>query len=227
MHDPMVVAFEIRRPWPRRDSWRPRNEQRWKVGGAFWMLAGRRYYFPSLVTVWHVEPGGRDSGEVCKHYARHQDPVTSEWSTEFRHAWKWHVHHWYIQVRPLQALRRRLLTRCAWCGGSDRKRAHVNVSHSWDGSRGRWWRGEPGLFHGDCSSVASAHRLCLCADPLLRHDGWGQCAVCGKYRSYKQIPDDADRVLAALPIGSRIPADLRPRLDALWAQRRAEQEATS
>jgi len=56
MHDPMVVAFEIRRPWPRRRR-----------------LVGRRYW-PALITIWHVEPNGHDSGEVCKHSHRWQEP---------------------------------------------------------------------------------------------------------------------------------------------------------
>lgn len=225
MHDPLVVAFEIRRPWPRRDSWKPKDGPRWKVSGAFWTLAGRRYYFPSLITVWHREPGGHDSGEVCKHYVRRQDPVTGKWSTTFLHGWKWHVHHWEIQVGPLQALRRWALTRCEWCRGRDRKGDYVNCSLSWDGPRGRWWQGEPGLYHADCSSVYGAHRLCMCADPLLRYGDYGQCAFCGRFRSYGGVPDEADRLLAALPEGSRIPADLQPRLDALWAERRKRRES--
>lgn len=230
MHDPDVVAFAVRRPWPRRDSFRaPTAGRRWKATfrSPFWTVAGRGLYFPPIITVWHHEPGGRDSGQVCKHYARTQDPQTGKWSSEIKHGWRWHVHHWRIQIHPLQRLRRRVLTRCAWCSGRDHKRDYVNVSHQWDGPSGRWWRGEPALFHGDCSSVASAHRLCLCADPLLRYDGWGQCAVCGKYRSYGQVPDGADRLLAALPEGSRIPPEMRPRLETLWSERRARREAAS
>jgi hypothetical protein len=30
MHDPMVVAFEIRRPWPRRDDYQPADGPRWQ-----------------------------------------------------------------------------------------------------------------------------------------------------------------------------------------------------
>ena len=56
MHDPMVVAHEIRRPWPRRDKWHDAKpgEPRWKVRYSwakwydlrpkvfmsFWTLAG-------------------------------------------------------------------------------------------------------------------------------------------------------------------------------------------
>lgn len=215
MHDPLVVAFEIRRPWPTR-----RDSRGWR-------------YWPPLVTVWHREPGGADALTICRHDSH----------------WRWHavhirwqaldvathdvggtVHHrirypvldggWRIQVPPLQALRRRLLTRCAWCGGPTRKGDPVNVAHSWDGPRGHWWAGEPGLHHRDCSSVARAHSLCLCTDPLLPPGGYGTCALCGRSRAWRQQPDDADRLLAALPAGSRISSELRPQIEAAWAARR-------
>lgn len=46
MHDPMTIAFEIKRPWPA-----PRNQA----------LGGYRYW-PPVITVWHVDPevGGDD-----------------------------------------------------------------------------------------------------------------------------------------------------------------------
>jgi hypothetical protein len=187
MHDPLVVAFEIRRPWPQR-----RNP-----------ALGYRY-FPAMVVIWHREPHGHDSGEVCERSTR-----------------RLHVHHWRIQVPPLQALRRRLLTRCAWCGGRSVKGDCVNLSHQWDGPRGHWWQGEPGLFHHDCSPVERAHSLCFCPDPLLSQDGYGQCQMCGGFRAWRQEPDEADRLLAALPEGGRITPDLRPAVEAAWAARRS------
>lgn len=189
MHDPHVVAFEIRRPWPRRER-----------HGLYW---------PTLITVWHVEPGGRDSGEVCRHYTR--IPVgNGQWTTQHHHGWRWHVHHWRIQVHPLQALRRWALTRCAWCDGRQRKNDPVNVSHSWDGPRGRWWQGEPGLYHHDCSSVASAWAQCVCKQGVWdehssEHGPYGRCAVCNKGRSFGMT--DARlarlRLLAEVPRGAR------------------------
>jgi hypothetical protein len=73
MHDPYVVAFEIRRPWPRRVHW-----------------GTRRWYFPPIITVWHVEPGGHDSGEICRHYDRETKKITN--------GWRWHVWHWKLQI---------------------------------------------------------------------------------------------------------------------------------
>lgn len=191
MHDSLVVAFEIKRPWPNR---------RGKSGYRYW---------PALVTVWHREPGDADALSVCKHGTR----------------WQLHIHHWRLQFPPLQALRRRLLTRCAWCGGRSRKGDPVNISHSRDGPRGHWWQGEPGLYHHDCSAVQEAHRLCLCPDPLLRHGNYGECALCGRFRPYGRAPDEADRLLASLPAGTRIPAAVRPQIEALWDERRRRREA--
>ena len=185
MHDPLVVAFEIRRPWP--VTSRPLL-----TDGT--PLPPHRYW-PAMVTVWHREPGGRDSGEVCKHHD----------GGRVLNGWRFHVHHWRIQVRPLQALRRRLLTRCAWCGGRSVKRDPVNCSHSWDGPRGRWWQGEPGLYHGDCSAIDSAHSTCVCEQPVLEHDDYGQCARCQAYRAFgtTEVRLTRARELKAIPTGAR------------------------
>lgn len=111
MHDPMVVAHTIRRPWPRNKPFR---------------------YWPVLVTIWHVEPDGRDALTVCTR------------------RWKWHIHHWKVQVHALQQLRRWALTRCEVCGGKSRKGRYVNVSRHWHRAKDPWWRGERGLYHADC-----------------------------------------------------------------------------
>lgn len=196
MHDPLVVAFKVPRPWPKRYRY---------------ALAARRFYFPPVVTVWHREPGGRDSGTVCRRW------------------WRIHAHHWRVQIPALQMLRRRLLTRCAWCGGRSRKGDAVNVSHSWDGPRSKWWRGELGLFHGDCSAVKGARSQCLCDQPgPLAHGDYGTCAYCGRFRVWRnhaerQLPPRMSLVmLASLPEGSRIPAAMHPDLEHLWSQERAE-----
>jgi hypothetical protein len=187
MHDPLVVAFEIRRPRPRIEKTPTRTRIRW----------------PAFVTVWHREPGGHDSGTVCR------------WSG----SWRWHVHHWRVQVHPLQQLRRWALTRCEWCGGRSRKGDKVNFSSSWDGVRSRWWRGERDLRHHDCDTVWRASRRCLCDSPMLDHGSYGTCTACGKSRAFGASVDDADRLLAALPPRSRIPVDLRSRLEAIWDAR--------
>lgn len=180
MHDPLCVLIEIKRPWSKPTMLR--DGRKWR-------------YWPTLVTVWHREPGGHDSGEVCKRTSR-----------------VLHVHYWRLQVHPLQHLRRRLLTRCAWCGGRQGKRDAVNHSNSWDGPRAHWWQGEAGLFHQDCSAVARAHAVCVCADPLCsevsrEYGPYGRCAVCGKGRSFGTTPEQAERnrLLASVPAGQRDP----------------------
>lgn len=146
MHDPLTVAFEIRRPWPRSDTWKTKAAAdqgiRWETNGAFWVLAGRGVYWPSLITVWHRDPSGYD--DVTCGALRGK-------------AWRFHIHHWRIQVAPLQHLRRRLLTRCEVCGGHSVKGHPVNVSTQWDGPSGHWWQGEPGLTHSDCYRVPKTH----------------------------------------------------------------------
>lgn len=176
MHDPDVVAFEIPRPWPKGSK-----------------LNGRRYW-PAMVTIWHREPRGHDSGEICKHYRRWQEP-DGAWKSEILHGWRWHVHHWHIQVIPLQAFRRTLLTRCAWCHGRSTKTNPANISHQWHAARGRWWRGEPGLYHHDCNSVASARYTCSCEHPVTTspYERCARCNLPGGGRS--DLQREAGRIL--------------------------------
>lgn len=192
MHDPMTVVLEIRRPWPRFDDWKAgvagKQGVRWEVGGAFWVVAGRGLYWPCLITLWHRDPSGHDD-TTCR-----------------AGRWQLHVHHWRLQVHPLQQLRRRLLTRCAWCGGRDRKGDAVNVSHSWDSGRDRWWRGEAGLFHRDCSSIERAHATCSCEHPVLVVNAdCGRCRRCMRFRPFGLTEERRTHIrgLARIPHGER------------------------
>lgn len=230
MHDPLVVAFEIRRPWPQRSPLPAagRPSTRWRIrlhhdcgtwcvddpahrGGAFpwwrsssysafWRLNGRDYYFPSMVTVWHREPGGRDALSGC---GKRVQRSNGTWG--FSRGWRWHIHHWKIQVPPFQHLRRHLLTRCSWCGGRSVKGDQVNHSHQWNGSRGHWWRGEPGLFHSDCSSIQRAHSTCVCVRPAPESGSYGHCALCGLFRPYGITDANLARVrdLQSIPPAGR------------------------
>lgn len=204
MHDPLVVAFEIRRPWPQLHR-QTRSGPRWKLGrSAWWSIAGRGLYFPCMITIWHREPRGQDAGTVCQQHTRYQD-ADGAWQWKFHHGWRFHIHHWKVQVSPLQALRRRLLTRCAWCGGRHLRRDPVNVSSGWDGKRGPWWRGERGLYHHDCSGIEYARRVCVCDTPMRGGDVWGVCAACAKMIIHNREPDQLAilRRRAAISDGGR------------------------
>lgn len=137
MQDPLTVAFEIRRPWPRRANWLTETAKRygvrWQIRGGL-ILAGRGYWWPDFITVWHRDPSGYDD-RVC--------PIGSS-------RWRLHVHHWRVQVHPFQALRRWLLTRCEACGGPSRRGDEVDFSRQWDSPKSPWWRGEKGVVHGRC-----------------------------------------------------------------------------
>lgn len=191
MHDPLTVAFEIPRPWPRVDSWRTEQAAkqgiRWRVGRPFWVVAGRGLYWPDLVTVRHRDPSGYDD-VTCR-----------------GKRWRWHVHHFRPQIHPLQHLRRRLLTRCSWCRGRDVKGDPVNVSHQWDGPHAPWWQGERGLFHHDCSAIERAHATCTCEQPVLEHGDYGHCARCDRFRPFGMTAEEIARVreLSAIPHGGR------------------------
>lgn len=169
-----------------------------------------------LVTVWHREPDDRDSGEVCTQAHRAQD-AEGNWHWVFHHGWKFHVHHWKIQVPALQKLRRRLLTRCEWCGGRDRKHDPINVQY---GGKVQvpWWRGAKNVYHQDCQSVAYARSQCLCDEPFTFEGGsFGTCASCGKPR-YGQIKPHhlaIRRIYASVPVAGRPSLDVLRQIDAL------------
>jgi hypothetical protein len=134
VHDPSVVVFDVPRPWPKV---RRRN------------AVGRLFYWPSIITVWHDEPGGRDAGSLCG------------WPERGRKLPLWlfrHRRHLRVQWRTKQALNRWLYQRCEHCGGKSRRRHPVNVSHQWGSGPQEWGRSKPGLYHGACSANVSLRR---------------------------------------------------------------------
>lgn len=184
MHDPMVVAWEIPSPIPHRKRWRDAHYSGrrwgftrmrrtnaeclgepvyrwWRPAGWTFAVAGRVFGLGRLATIWHVEPKGRDSGEVCKHWRT----KGGEHVVDGR--WRWHVWHWHLQIPFLQGWRARLFDRCAECG----RKGSPNVSHQWDGPGVGWrkWRSRPGLYHGECSNLVSARRTISSDEALVRH----------------------------------------------------------
>ena len=221
MHDPEVEAFSIRRPWPKVSKLTREYETSFR--GAFWRFWGLELYWPAMVTVWHVEPGGADIGTVCG------------WGT-----WRKHPRHWKLQFHTWQELRRRAFDRCSWCGGKSRKRDVVNCSYGWDPTSepDHWWQSKHGVYHGDCLSVDTAHNSCVCSlvdggpwENTL-HDGipYGNCSTCGGFRRM-EAGDHASYIahiattglMKSIPAGERDP-EVMKRVRAIWAAHRAETE---
>ncbi len=220
MHDPSVLVLSIIRPYPKRapyrDSKRFHSLPRWSWRLPLVTVAGRGFYFPSLMDVWHEEPDGRDAGEVCG-YPHGRELLA-------------HLRHLRVVLPPVLALSRKFLTRCSWCGqGQSRRKGPVNSAHSWN-ERGRWWQPERGLYHSGCSAVASAHRTCVCAEPLVRDERFGgKCGVCGHYRLGSVIRGEAGllatRLLASVPEGALPDAETSRRVRVLRDLERREREA--
>lgn len=58
MHDPQTVAFEIRRPWAKKPQ------------------TGKFKYYPSIITIWHVDPETDGSDDSCGwHYKLTQKDI--------------------------------------------------------------------------------------------------------------------------------------------------------
>lgn len=143
MHDPMVVAFEIRRPWPSRRATPVRPGQprwEWKCHGRWWKPGnwspfvtafGRRWFFPSLLTVWHVEPRGADSGTVCRHTRRVDD-----------------VAGWKVRLHPLLRL--------------------VPAAISGTARRSGGGSGRRDCYHRECSGLISMRRTREHDEALIR-----------------------------------------------------------
>jgi hypothetical protein len=126
----------------------------------FWIVAGREWYWPPLVTVWHVEPDGQDALTVCDRYP--------DGTRKPGRRWAWHVHHWRIQIRSVQRLRRWLFERCELCGHRY-PYGYAPVSHQWDQPPGRWFRMQRRAYHHECSSLVHVRRTLETTDEILRH----------------------------------------------------------
>ncbi|MGN6724135.1 MAG: hypothetical protein ACTHJM_16125 [Marmoricola sp.] len=192
--------------------------KRWHVSSSpFWTLAGREFYWPAILTIWHVDPSRYDSNQDCPYSGN----------------WQWHIHHWKLQIHPLQHFRRWAFTRCEWCSGRSRKGDYVNNSRGWERAESPWWKGERGLYHDDCLTVASAHEQCACdlgvGGPWEHETGdsaYGNCATCGKFRGWQGVHDrdsprdEGNRILQTVPKGQRDP-DKMQQVRSMWKAYRA------
>jgi hypothetical protein len=158
----------------------------------------REWPLPTILTVWHRDPEADGSDSSCRNAvrARRQEAIkrhrfirAAVWDWWWKHYALFHVHHWSIQFNMAQELRRRLLTRCATCGGRHtRKRAvnfHVVVDREAERARKprreqsfreRWLTGEVNLHHHDCASLASIRAMKAGLPSWLRM--WGKDDWC-------------------------------------------------
>jgi|WetSurMetagenome_2_1015567.scaffolds.fasta_scaffold398709_2 hypothetical protein len=140
---------------------------------------------PNLLSVWHVEPGKNDAGRICK------------W-----HRMKWHVWHWHVKIMVWQRLRRRWLTKCAWCDGGSSSESPVNTC-GWDKPDVPWWMGERGMYHAECMMARDAHATCTCILPVVDLGGH-VCVNCGLVvRLVDTHHMRTMRTLKAMPYGVR------------------------
>lgn len=206
----MTVAFTIRRPWPKLSHLPVATGVRWDFGrmkpspgspldeeskrsgvnpfpwwrpsswSPFCVLAGRSFWWPDLVTVWHVDPERFGDDDSCKiahrvHRAIYQKRFEKEWEeseawhlryrvlheTPWRDRffpWRMHFWHWKIQFQPVLSFKRWAFSRCSKCGGRFRY-GESPVSGSWYGVGPRWFRSEENTWHMRCDDSAKTAPL--------------------------------------------------------------------
>lgn len=63
---------------------------------------------------------------------------------------RWHVHHWKLQLHPLQKFKRWAFSRCEGCKRGF-KWGYSPVSMQWGGHGPRWFRSEEKTYHSECA----------------------------------------------------------------------------
>ncbi len=164
MHDPLTMAFEIKRPWPTKGE----------------TLSGYRYY-PTLFRVWHKDPCKDGSDDSCDWFGHKKNTPKIKalgeaiWSLEtildnkpfwpdhpahlrfqpikdahyalrtkskFRWHPRWHFWHWRIQVPLWQTFYRWAFERCCIC----------KKGFAWDESVMGNWDGDA-IWHDGCNEA--------------------------------------------------------------------------
>lgn len=62
---------------------------------------------------------------------------------------RWHIHHWKLQIKPLQKYLRWQFSRCAWCGRRFRW-GYNPVTSQWDSDGPKWFKSEKNMYHLEC-----------------------------------------------------------------------------
>lgn len=164
MHDPDFQLFEIHAPVPV-ERWKVRGEANgltrrrytgggseyvgkpmrpvWRPDGWNLVLFGRRIGWWNVLEVWHSEPGGRDSGTVCKGHQGSQ-------LTWHNVKWGWrHRDHLRVICRPVARVRSWITLRCAGCGKRFRWKGDARFSLGWDSRE---------TYHDPCHQLVHVRR---------------------------------------------------------------------
>jgi len=233
MHDPLVVAFDIKLPIPRLTSWGrvPPGHKRftiqrrrytpveenmqhfmgvpiypaWRPCAWYVWVGQKQLKMRTFCTVWHREPGGHDSGEICSHWKVDKatgKKIKDENGFIIDNSWKWHVRHWHLQFPWLQSIRTHFFQKCAWCGGPSRKGNWVNNTYQWNSDdKLPFWKSRPHLYHGDCMTPEHAWRSCSCEFPALPVQrnprtgeiygvrDYGKCETCDRFHGWGSTPE--------------------------------------
>mgnify|MGYP000075374856 CR=1 FL=1 len=202
MHDPSFLAFDIHAPIPLVDRW---ASKQYKQGKRFWKPVQRRtndenlgervypwwtlrgysprvgstiFKFPTIVEVWHDEPGGADMGDVCNYRERHGRPI--RWAFA-------HRHHLRVKFMPVVVIRR-WRGRCSDC---HRRfgRSTARFSNGWDSKE---------TFCYPCSSLRHTRRQVADLAKYVRHE----CTSTELWRvEHDWLNDDSNCVKAYADLG--------------------------
>lgn len=66
----------------------------------------------------------------------------------YRHP-RWHIHHWRVQVHPIQKLKRWLFSRCAKCENRFAF-GESPISGQWGSAGPQWFKSEESVYHHGC-----------------------------------------------------------------------------
>jgi len=135
---------------------RPLNAREQALADAWGNLShtlGNPPFYPD-VRLYGTAPHTEDDHSLI----REMNHAFYTWQHRGRIRWhpRWHVHHWRIQVHPVQKFRRWAFSRCVGCGRRY-SWGYAPVSGQWGGSGPRWFRSESN-YHQECFPTPHARR---------------------------------------------------------------------
>jgi hypothetical protein len=75
------------------------------------------------------------------------------WARTSHRVYRTHIHHWRIQIHPVQSFKRWAFSRCSHCRGRFVWNESI-IGYQWEGTGPRWFRGEPSVAHHRCDRLA-------------------------------------------------------------------------